>query len=121
MINKNSRGSRGYLYFIVKGKILGFMKDKQLRKQLTKMFSSIKNEKINDVVLVSTINNAKQGSTNVASKTIPAPYERSKSSVWGEYGCKAETFKELTEEHHQEWILGLTLTQHEKTYQVQTW
>jgi hypothetical protein len=27
----------------------------------------------------------------------------------------------LTEGHHQEWSLRLNLTQHGKTYQVQTW
>ena len=27
--------------------------------------------------------------------------------------------KELTERHHQEWILRLNLTQHQKTHQVQ--
>jgi hypothetical protein len=41
MIN---RDSRGHLYFIVIGKILGFMKDKQLRKHLPRIFSLIKNE-----------------------------------------------------------------------------
>jgi hypothetical protein len=41
MIN---RDSQGYSYFIVIGKILGFMKDKQLRKHLSRMFSLIKNE-----------------------------------------------------------------------------
>ena len=30
-----------------------------------------------------------------------------------EYGRKAETFRELTEMHHQEWSLRLNLTQHE--------
>ncbi|WZY93810.1 hypothetical protein YC2023_066139 [Brassica napus] len=35
MIN---RDSREHSYFIVKGEILGFMKDKQLRKHLSKMF-----------------------------------------------------------------------------------
>ncbi|CAN1850575.1 hypothetical protein LINPERHAP1_LOCUS39924 [Linum perenne] len=41
MIN---RDSRGHSYFIVRGEILGFMKDEQLRKHLPRMFSLIKNE-----------------------------------------------------------------------------
>ncbi|KAK8563458.1 hypothetical protein V6N12_035604 [Hibiscus sabdariffa] len=41
MIN---RDSRGHSYFIVRGEILGFMKDEQLRKHLPRMFSVIKNE-----------------------------------------------------------------------------
>ena len=41
MIN---RDSRGHSYFIVKGEILGFMKDEQLRKHLPRMFSLIKNK-----------------------------------------------------------------------------
>jgi len=40
MIN---RDSRGHSYFIVRGEILGFMKD-ELRKHLLRMFSLIKNE-----------------------------------------------------------------------------
>ena len=35
MIN---RDSRGHSYFIVRGEILGFMKDEQLRKHLPRMF-----------------------------------------------------------------------------------
>ena len=38
------RDSRGHSYFIVRGEILGFMKDEQLRKHLPRMFSFIKNE-----------------------------------------------------------------------------
>ena len=41
MIN---RDSRGHSYFIVRGEILGFMKDEQLRKHLPRIFSLIKNE-----------------------------------------------------------------------------
>ena len=41
MIN---RDSRGYLYSIVRGEILGFLEDKLLRKHLPWMFSLIKNE-----------------------------------------------------------------------------
>ena len=41
MIN---RDSWGHLYFIVRGEILGFMKDKLMRKHLPRMFSLIKNE-----------------------------------------------------------------------------
>ncbi len=41
MIN---RDSWGHLYFVVRGEILGFTKDKLLRKHLPRMFSLIKNE-----------------------------------------------------------------------------
>ena len=41
MIN---RDGWGYSYFIVRGEILGFLKDELLRKHLTRMFSLIKNE-----------------------------------------------------------------------------
>ncbi|KAL0315096.1 UNVERIFIED_CONTAM: hypothetical protein Scaly_2888400 [Sesamum calycinum] len=39
-----------------------------------------------DTVLVSTINDSDQGSADVAFRTPPAPYEKSKSLVPGEYG-----------------------------------
>ena len=38
------RDSWGYLDSIVRGEILGFLKDELLRKHLTRMFSLIKNE-----------------------------------------------------------------------------
>ena len=38
------RNSWGHSYFIVRGEILGFMKDELLRKHLPRMFSLIKNE-----------------------------------------------------------------------------
>ena len=38
------RDGRGHSYFIVRGEILGFMKDELLRKHLPRMFSLIKNE-----------------------------------------------------------------------------
>lgn len=41
MIN---RDSWGHSYSIVRGEILGFMEDEQLRKHLPRMFSLIKNE-----------------------------------------------------------------------------
>ena len=41
MIN---RDSWGYSYSIVRGEILGFVEDEQLRKHLPRMFSLIKNE-----------------------------------------------------------------------------
>ena len=41
MIN---RDSWGHLYLVVRGEILGFTKDKQMRKHLPRMFSLIKNE-----------------------------------------------------------------------------
>ena len=41
MINRDSWGR---LYFVVRGEILGFTKDKLLRKHSARMFSLIKNE-----------------------------------------------------------------------------
>ena len=38
------RNGRGHSYFIVRGEILGFLKDEQLRKRLPRTFSLIKNE-----------------------------------------------------------------------------
>ncbi len=38
------RDGWGHSYLIVRGEILGFMKDEQLRKHLPRMFSLIKNE-----------------------------------------------------------------------------
>ena len=38
------RDSWGHSYLIVRGEILGFMKDEQVRKHLPRMFSLIKNE-----------------------------------------------------------------------------
>ena len=64
MIN---RDSWGHSYFIVRGEILGFMKDELLRKHLPRMFSLIKNEswRLEDdqiPSLVPTINDAVCGS-----------------------------------------------------------
>ncbi|KAL2246478.1 UNVERIFIED_CONTAM: hypothetical protein Sindi_2916000 [Sesamum indicum] len=81
MIN---RDSRGHSYFIVRGEILGFMKDEQLRKAFAKDVFINQERKLgarrrSDTVLVSTINDADQGSADVAFRTPPAPYEKSKS------------------------------------------
>ncbi|PKU63863.1 hypothetical protein MA16_Dca009847 [Dendrobium catenatum] len=38
------RDDQGHSYFIVRGEILGFMKEELLRKHLPMMFSLIKNE-----------------------------------------------------------------------------
>ncbi len=35
---------------------------------------------------------------------------------WGKYETQDWNLKELTEEHHKEWILRLNLTQHGETY-----
>ncbi len=43
MINRDSRGC---LYSIVRGEILGFMEDKHRRKHSSRMFSLIKNESV---------------------------------------------------------------------------
>jgi hypothetical protein len=66
MIN---RDSWGHPYLIVRGEILGFIKDELMRKHLPRMFSLIKNESVfinqerklgdqrrSDTVLVLTIN-----------------------------------------------------------------
>ena len=42
--NKIKRDSWGYSYSIVRGEILGFMEDEQVRKHLPRTFSLIKNE-----------------------------------------------------------------------------
>ena len=42
--NKIKRDSWGYSYSIVRGEIIGFMEDEQVRKHLPRMFSLIKNE-----------------------------------------------------------------------------
>lgn len=42
--SKVNRDSWGYSYSIVRGEILGFMEDEQMRKHLPRMFSLIKNE-----------------------------------------------------------------------------
>ncbi len=42
--NKVKRNSWGYSYSLVRGEILGFMEDEQVRKHLPRMFSLIKNE-----------------------------------------------------------------------------
>ena len=57
------RNSRGHSYFIVRGEILGFMKDELLRKHLPRMFSLISERKLadrrrSDTVVVLTINYA---------------------------------------------------------------
>jgi hypothetical protein len=52
--------------------------------------------------------------------TPSAPYEKSKSLGSGGSIVARLKLKEMTEEHHQEWNLQLNLTQHGKTYQVQT-
>ncbi len=41
---KINRDSWGHLYFDVRGEILGFSKDKRMRKRLPRMFPLIKNE-----------------------------------------------------------------------------
>ncbi len=57
MIN---RDSCGHLYLIVRGEILGFIKDKLTQKHLPRMFSLIKkklgDQRRSDTVLVLTIN-----------------------------------------------------------------
>ncbi|KAG5070686.1 hypothetical protein JHK84_057340 [Glycine max] len=118
-------GQSGAFVFIVRGEILGFMKDEQLRKHLPRMFSLIKNEswgsKTIRSVLVSTINDADQGSADVAFRTPLAPYEKSKSLGSGGSMVARLKLKGIDgRAPHQEWSLRLNLTQHGETYQVQT-
>ncbi len=42
--SKVKRNSWGYSYSLVRGEILGFMEDEQVRKHLPRMFSLIKNK-----------------------------------------------------------------------------
>ena len=63
MINRNSWGC---LYFIVRGEILGFMKDKLVRKHSSRIFSCDKERKLeawrwSDTVVILTVNDADQG------------------------------------------------------------
>ncbi|KAK8283453.1 hypothetical protein V6Z12_D08G095600 [Gossypium hirsutum] len=70
------------------------MKDEQLRKHLPRMFVINQERKLgarrrSDTVLVSTINDADQGSVDVAFWTPPTPYEKSKSlGSWGSMVAK---------------------------------
>ncbi|KAF1855658.1 hypothetical protein Lal_00046548 [Lupinus albus] len=89
MIN---RDSRGHSYFIVRGEILGFMKDEQLRKHLPRNNESWARRR-SDTVLGLNHNDADQGSADVAFRTPLAPYEKSKSLGSGEYGRKAGNLK----------------------------
>jgi len=62
MINRNSWGC---LYFIVRGEILGFMKDKLMRKHSSRIFSCDKERKLeawrwSDTVVILTVNYADQ-------------------------------------------------------------
>ena len=67
MINGNSWGC---LYFIVRGEILGFMKDKLMRKHSSRILSFDQERKIedrrrSDTVVVQSINYADQGLEDV--------------------------------------------------------
>ncbi|KAJ6707897.1 INTRON-ENCODED HOMING ENDONUCLEASE putative-RELATED [Salix viminalis] len=81
MIN---RGRSGAFVFHSRGEILGFMKDEQLRKAFAKDVFINQERKLGGLEddqipsLVSTINDADQGLTDVAFRTPPAPYEKSK-------------------------------------------
>ncbi|KAI5382121.1 hypothetical protein KIW84_UN0174 [Lathyrus oleraceus] len=67
-----------------------------------------------DTVLVSTINDADQGSADVAFRTPLAPYEKSKSLGSGGSMVARLKLKGI------DGSLRLNLTQHGETYQVQT-
>ncbi|KAK9080913.1 hypothetical protein Syun_031879 [Stephania yunnanensis] len=57
-------------------------------------------------------------SADVAFRTPPAPYEKSKFLGSGGVWSQGRNLKELTEGHHQEWSSRLNLTQHGETYQI---
>ncbi|KAI3671407.1 hypothetical protein L2E82_53328 [Cichorium intybus] len=87
------------------------------------MFSLIKNESwgLEDDQIpsyVSTINDADQGSADVAFRTPLAPYEKSKFLGSGGSMVARLKLKGIDEGHHQEWSLRLNLTQHGETYQI---
>ncbi|KAL0641102.1 hypothetical protein Bca4012_102908 [Brassica carinata] len=75
-------GQSGAFDFIVRGEILGFMKDEQLRKHLPRMFSLIKNESwgLKTIRYRPSLNHkrCRPGSADVAFRTPLAPYEKSK-------------------------------------------
>ncbi|KAL0745569.1 hypothetical protein Bca101_101933 [Brassica carinata] len=75
-------GASGHSDFIVRGEILGFMKDEQLRKHLPRMFSLIKNESwgLKTIRYRPSLNHkrCRPGSADVAFRTPLAPYEKSK-------------------------------------------
>ena len=69
MVNRNSRGKS---YLIVRGEILGFIKDEHTRKHLPRMFSIDQERKLgdqrrSDTVLVLTINDSDFGSEEFSS------------------------------------------------------
>ncbi|KAB1212993.1 hypothetical protein CJ030_MR5G025804 [Morella rubra] len=81
MINRNSRG---HSYFIVRGEISWIYERRTTAKAFAKDVFINQERKLgarrrSDTVLVSTINDADQGSADVALRTPPAPYEKSKS------------------------------------------
>ncbi|KAI3493991.1 hypothetical protein L1887_41200 [Cichorium endivia] len=73
-----------------------------------------------DTVLVSTINDADQGSADVAFRTPLAPYEKSKFLGSGGSMVARLKLKGIDGRAPPEWSLRLNLTQHGETYQVQT-
>ena len=95
-------------YLIVRGEILGPVKDRLLRKHSPRMFfidpeTKLGDRRQPDTVVVLTINHIDWVLGAVSFMTPSPPCEKSK--FWGsggEYGRKAETLKELMELHHQE-------------------
>ncbi|CAI0431536.1 unnamed protein product [Linum tenue] len=75
---------------------------------------------VRDTVLVSTINDADQGSADVAFWTPSVPYEKSKSLGSGGSMVARLKLKGIDGRAPQEWSLRLNLTQQGETYQVQT-
>ncbi|XLR31775.1 hypothetical protein S83_059675 [Arachis hypogaea] len=73
-----------------------------------------------DTVLVSTINDADQGSADVAFRTPLAPYEKSKSLGSGGSMVARLKFKGIDGRAPPGVEPALNLTQHGETYQVQT-
>ena len=73
-----------------------------------------------DTVLVSTINDADQGSADVAFRTPLAPYEKSKSLGSGGSMVARLKLKGIDGRAPPGVEPALNLTQHGETYQVQT-
>ena len=73
-----------------------------------------------DTIVVLTINYADKGLVEFRFVSISTLWEITSLWVPGGVWSQGWNLKKLTEGHHQEWSLRLNLTQHGKTYQVQT-
>ncbi len=73
-----------------------------------------------DTIVVLTINYADKGLGEFRFVSASTLWEITSLWVPGGVWSQGWNLKKLTEGHHQEWSLRLNLTQHGKTYQVQT-